>query len=414
MAKNSEVTSQNNSSEPPHLAFTTISNVKLHVPVSLSLSQPNYKKWSRLFLLLVRRFNLKGYIDGFVVLLSDDDDEWFKLDALLQGWILSTITDEVSDLVISSVSTASALWKVIHDLFHDNKHARAMQLKHEFRTTYPNTNSSFKCFVVSLPISRHKHHSCNFRIPCPRFCRFDPPSCCSIDNGRVPPTRGPRRFSRPEPAATPTAALPAAMADIMAAQALGKATPGNMEAMNEDKAVAVELGAEVADVKTAHDRGNPTTATMPATHRLLQSLIQKLKAEFAMTDMGDLHFFLGINVHRTAQSLFLHQTQFTHDIPERAGMVSCRPISTPVDTKDKLSSSSGTALPDPSLYRSIVGALQYLTFTRPDITYAVQQLCLHLHAPRDSHLTAMKRVLCYLSGTATHFLLKRKRREVDD
>ncbi|VFQ73807.1 unnamed protein product [Cuscuta campestris] len=97
-------------------------------------SQPNYKKWSRLFLLLARRFNLH-YLDGSIVPISDDDDEWFQLDAILQGWILSTITDEVSDLVISSVSTASALWKMIHDLFHDNKHARAMQLEHQFRTT---------------------------------------------------------------------------------------------------------------------------------------------------------------------------------------------------------------------------------------------------------------------------------------
>ncbi|VFQ95542.1 unnamed protein product [Cuscuta campestris] len=167
MAENSEITSQNNSSKPPHLAFTTFSNVKLHVPVPLSLSQPNYKKWSRLFLLLVRRFNLKGYIDGSVVPLSDDDDEWFQLDALLQGWILSTITNEASDLVISSVSTASALWKVIHDLFHDNKHARAMQLEHEFRTTVKG-NSTMAAYCqqrqnlvdwlddVDAPVSQHQ------------------------------------------------------------------------------------------------------------------------------------------------------------------------------------------------------------------------------------------------------------------
>ncbi|VFQ64373.1 unnamed protein product [Cuscuta campestris] len=131
----SEVTSPNTTSKSPHLAFTTISNVKLHVPIQLSFSQPNYKKWSRLFLLLVRRFNLHGYIYGSVVPTSDDDDEWFQRDALLQNWILSTITDEVSDLVISSTTSASSLWKVIHDLFHDNKHARAMQLEHQFRTT---------------------------------------------------------------------------------------------------------------------------------------------------------------------------------------------------------------------------------------------------------------------------------------
>ncbi|VFQ79118.1 unnamed protein product [Cuscuta campestris] len=62
------------------------------------------------------------------------------------GWILSTISDEVSDLVISSVSTASDLWKVIHDLFHDNKNTRAMQLEHEFRTTVKgNTTMAAYC-----------------------------------------------------------------------------------------------------------------------------------------------------------------------------------------------------------------------------------------------------------------------------
>ncbi|VFQ64446.1 unnamed protein product [Cuscuta campestris] len=167
MAKASEVTSQNTSPKPPHLAFATVSNVKLHVPVQLSLSQPNYKKWSRLFLLLVRRFNLQGYLDGSVVPISDDDDTWFQLDALLQGWILSNITDEVSDRVISSVSTASALWKVVHDLFHDNKNARAMQLEHEFRTTIKG-NSTMAVYCqqlhnladwlddVDAPVSQHQ------------------------------------------------------------------------------------------------------------------------------------------------------------------------------------------------------------------------------------------------------------------
>ncbi|VFQ75423.1 unnamed protein product [Cuscuta campestris] len=130
----SEITSQSFTQKSPHLAFS-VSNVKLHVPIQLSFSQPNYKKWSRLFLLLARRFNLQGYLNGSIAPISDDDDEWFQLDAILHGWILSTITDEVSDLVLSSVSTASALWTVIHDLFHDNKHARAMQLEHQFRTT---------------------------------------------------------------------------------------------------------------------------------------------------------------------------------------------------------------------------------------------------------------------------------------
>ncbi|VFQ70214.1 unnamed protein product [Cuscuta campestris] len=120
----------------PHLAFTTISNVKLHVPVLLSFSEPNYKKWSRLFLLLVRRFSLADFLNGKSTPSSADDAEWFQLDALLQGWILSTVNDEVSDLVISSTNSASELWKSIYSLFHDNKPARAMQLEHLFRTTH--------------------------------------------------------------------------------------------------------------------------------------------------------------------------------------------------------------------------------------------------------------------------------------
>ncbi|GKD04247.1 ribonuclease H-like domain-containing protein [Tanacetum coccineum] len=54
---------------------------------------------------------------------------------------------------------------------------------------------------------------------------------------------------------------------------------------------------------------------------------------------------------------------------------------------------------DPTLYRSLAGALQYLTFTRPDLSYAVQQLCLYMHDPREPHLNAMKCVLRYLRGT---------------
>ncbi|VFQ91063.1 unnamed protein product [Cuscuta campestris] len=133
--KASENSTSSSSSNAPHLAFTTISNVKLHVPIQLSFSQPNYKKWSRLFLLLVRRFTLHGFLSGSTTPSSADDDEWYQLDALIQGWILSTITDEVSDLVISTTTTAAELWQVIHALFHDNKHAQAMQLEHQFRTT---------------------------------------------------------------------------------------------------------------------------------------------------------------------------------------------------------------------------------------------------------------------------------------
>jgi hypothetical protein len=64
-----------------------------------------------------------------------------------------------------------------------------------------------------------------------------------------------------------------------------------------------------------------------------------------------------------------------------------------------LAGDSGPPVEDASQFWSIAGALQYLTFTRPDIAYAVQQICLHMHNPREPHLTAMKRILRYLRGT---------------
>jgi len=80
-------------------------------------------------------------------------------------------------------------------------------------------------------------------------------------------------------------------------------------------------------------------------------------------------------------------------------MSSCKASPTPVDTKPKLGTTTSKPFEDPSLYRSLAGALQYLTFTRPDITYAVQQVCLFMHDPREEHMHALKRILRYIQGT---------------
>lgn len=124
-----------------------------------------------------------------------------------------------------------------------------------------------------------------------------------------------------------------------------------------------------------------------------------LAQEFAMKDLGPLRSFLGITETRTPTSLFLCQRKYAEGIIERAGMSSCKPAPTPVDPNGKVSSSSGDVFADPTHYRSLAGALQYLTFTRPDISYAVQQICLHMHAPTDVHMTALKRILRYVQGT---------------
>jgi hypothetical protein len=130
----------------------------------------------------------------------------------------------------------------------------------------------------------------------------------------------------------------------------------------------------------------------------LQHIIAALQREFTMTDMGQLHHFLGISVTHCVDGLFLSQQQYTLDILERAGMSACKPCSNPVDMHSKLST-DGSPVADSTQYRSLAGALQYLTFTRSDITYVVQQICLYMHDPREPHLAALKRILRYLQGT---------------
>nr|GFD16623.1 putative reverse transcriptase, RNA-dependent DNA polymerase [Tanacetum cinerariifolium] len=95
--------------------------------------------------------------------------------------------------------------------------------------------------------------------------------------------------------------------------------------------------------------------------------------EFAMTDLGSLNYFLGISVTRDSSGMFLSQKKYAIEILERAGMGHCNPSRTPIDTESKLGT-TGDAVFDPTLYRSLAGSLQYLTFTRPDISYVVQQL----------------------------------------
>ncbi|GJT08536.1 ribonuclease H-like domain-containing protein [Tanacetum coccineum] len=95
--------------------------------------------------------------------------------------------------------------------------------------------------------------------------------------------------------------------------------------------------------------------------------------------------------------------KYAVEILERAHMVNYNSSRTPVDTESKLGGDSDS-VSDPTLYRSLAGSLQYLTFTRPNISYVVQQVCLYMHDPREPHLSALQRILRYVSGTLDYGL----------
>jgi len=112
------------------------------------------------------------------------------------------------------------------------------------------------------------------------------------------------------------------------------------------------------------------TASSP---ELLRRIISALQQEFSMKDLGELHHFLGMHVQHCSDGLLLSQRQYMLEILDRAGMAECKPCSTLVDTNPKVAAADGPPVSDPTDFRSLADALQYLTFTRLDISYAVSR-----------------------------------------
>nr|KYP57022.1 Retrovirus-related Pol polyprotein from transposon TNT 1-94 [Cajanus cajan] len=121
-----------------------------------------------------------------------------------------------------------------------------------------------------------------------------------------------------------------------------------------------------------------------------------LDQTFKIKDLGDLKFFLGLEVARNASGIHLSQRKYVLDILSDNGMLASRPASTPMDSGTRLHASSGTLLSDPSTYRRLIGRLIYLTTTRSDITHAVQHLSQFVSNPTSTHHQATFRVLRYL------------------
>uniref|UniRef100_A0A2N9FXA9 Integrase catalytic domain-containing protein n=1 Tax=Fagus sylvatica TaxID=28930 RepID=A0A2N9FXA9_FAGSY len=136
----------------------------------------------------------------------------------------------------------------------------------------------------------------------------------------------------------------------------------------------------------------------------LSQLITNLSKVFELKDLGTLSFFLGLQIQRSSTGLTLTQTKYATDLLHKHHMQHCSPCKTPCVPHVRLSATEGTPLTDVHAYRSLVGALHYLTFTRPDLSFAVHQVCQFMNAPTSIHLTAAKRILRYLQGTLDHGL----------
>ncbi|XP_031105201.1 uncharacterized protein LOC116010077 [Ipomoea triloba] len=140
---------------------------------------------------------------------------------------------------------------------------------------------------------------------------------------------------------------------------------------------------------------------------VLASLLTKLSNTFKIRDLGESGFFLGIETVKCADGVLLLQHRYMTDILKRAGMTDYKPLATPIATSLPTSVST-EPYDDPTQYRSIAGALQYLTVTRPDLSFAVNLLCQHMHAPTTAHWEQLKRVLRYVKGTLSMGLCLRQ------
>ncbi|KAH9726803.1 hypothetical protein KPL70_008430 [Citrus sinensis] len=128
----------------------------------------------------------------------------------------------------------------------------------------------------------------------------------------------------------------------------------------------------------------------------MKALQEHLAAEFEMKDLGQLKYFLGIEVARSKSGIFLSQRKYVLDLLTETGMLDCKPAETPMEMNHKLGILPNQTPTDKGRYQRLVGRLIYLSHTRTDIAYAVSIVSQFMHSPSEEHMDAVYRILRYL------------------
>jgi hypothetical protein len=130
-----------------------------------------------------------------------------------------------------------------------------------------------------------------------------------------------------------------------------------------------------------------------------------MTAEFEMSDLGLLSFYLGIEVDQKEDHITVKQTGYAKKVLSRFGMADCNPTKVPMDPGTKMHEDVGGNLIDATDYRRVIGCLRYLLHTRPDLSYSVGVLSRFMEKPTVLHSRAVKQVLRYLQGTVSFGLV---------
>ncbi|KAI4312864.1 hypothetical protein MLD38_037654 [Melastoma candidum] len=146
---------------------------------------------------------------------------------------------------------------------------------------------------------------------------------------------------------------------------------------------------------------------------LCNEFAELMKGEFEMSMVGELTFFLGLQIRQTSKGTFIHQEKYTKQLLKKYELTNSKHLSTPMSTNAIVEQDESGKDADPSLYRSMIGSLLYLTASRPDILFSVCLCARYQSAPKESHLTHAKRIFRYLSGTTNLGLWYSKRSSFD-
>lgn len=119
--------------------------------------------------------------------------------------------------------------------------------------------------------------------------------------------------------------------------------------------------------------------------QLLDKVVSDLNAQFALKNLGQLHYFLGIEVTHTETCMQLNQHKYALDLLLKTHIQNCNPCTTPLVVGSKLSLEDSHFFDQPPVYKSVIRAVQYLTLTRPDLSYTVNKLSQYLKAPTINH-----------------------------
>ncbi|PKU68172.1 Retrovirus-related Pol polyprotein from transposon TNT 1-94 [Dendrobium catenatum] len=129
-----------------------------------------------------------------------------------------------------------------------------------------------------------------------------------------------------------------------------------------------------------------------------RDVLRKLQQEFRLKQLGDVSLFLGIQVTKANNNYFLHQEHYARDLLNMAGFQDCKPSDTPLGLKPRIQPDD-QPYSDPTHFRKLAGSLQYLSITRPDIAFATNNICQHMHSPRNRDYKDLKRLLRYVKAT---------------